>query len=236
MKDSTMQTFFSINLKELLKKNNLAQKDFAAGIGATAEHVNAVLSGRVNLSTNFIKKTAKYFKINEMDLFTLTYDASDASELLKTFEDDEYEQSAPHLKESVIVKIPYEDAELSMGGGAYVTRTLIKNYLGFRLDWLQSKGKPNSMAVFRASGDSMEPTIPDPSIVLIDKTQKTPIDGKIYFIVYGDAIFLKRLKLDKNTGRVSHYISDGLNGYEHEIREGEHFEIIGRALWFASEL
>jgi len=135
--------------------------------------------------------------------------------------------------EQAFYPVPYEEAELSMGGGSFVVNTQIKSYLGFRREWLQGKGKPPSMGVFRASGYSMEPTIPDPAIVLIDRSQTAPVNDKIYMIAYGDGIFLKRLRV-KN-GLPTHIVSDGL-GTEEEIRRGEYFQIIGRCLWFAREL
>ena len=135
--------------------------------------------------------------------------------------------------EQAFYPVPYEEAELSMGGGSFVVNTQIKSYLGFRREWLQGKGKPSSMGVFRASGYSMEPTIPDPAIVLIDRSQTVPVNDKIYMIAYGDGIFLKRLRV--KSGFPTHIVSDGL-GTEEEIKPGEYFQIIGRCLWFAKEL
>ena len=137
------------------------------------------------------------------------------------------------------IQVPWLEAEASMGGGgSTVVSKKIISHLSFRADWILAKGNPKKMAVINAGGRSMEPTIPDDSIVLINEGQTSPVNGKIYFVCYGSGespgIYLKRLRVDQS-GNVTHLVSD-LDGYEMPIDPDENFEIIGQAIWFAKEL
>ena len=135
---------------------------------------------------------------------------------------------------SEYIHVPWMEAEASMGGGSTVVNKTVISHLGFRADWLLAKGSPKNMAVINAHGGSMEPTIPDESIVLINEAKAyPPVNGKIYFVFHQGELFLKRLKV--RNGRVEALISDCDNS-EIAVHEDDEFEIIGRALWFAKEL
>ena len=132
------------------------------------------------------------------------------------------------------IQIPWMEAEASMGGGSAVVSKRVISHMSFRADWVLAKGNPKKMAVINAGGNSMEPTIPDDSIVLINEGKAyPPIDGKIYFVCYGSDIFIKRLKVQSE--RVVAIISDNGNK-EEPVRPEEHFEILGQAIWFGKEL
>ena len=132
------------------------------------------------------------------------------------------------------IQVPWMEAEASMGGGSTVVSKKIISHLSFRADWILAKGNPKKMAVINAGGNSMEPTIPDDSIVLVNEGKTyPPINGKIYFICYGEVISIKRLKVENE--RVVAMISDNGNK-EDPVRPEEHFEILGQAIWFGKEL
>ena len=90
-------------------------------------------------------------------------------------------------------EIPWLRATASMGGGSEEGSKLIRSHLSFQTGWLLNKSTSlKSLVVISASGGSMEPTIPDGSVVLIDESKcHDLVDGKIYFVVHGKGIFLK---------------------------------------------
>jgi phage repressor protein C with HTH and peptisase S24 domain len=140
-------------------------------------------------------------------------------------------QDAP----SEYLRIPWLEATASMGDGSLVVSKEIISHLSFRADWLLGKGSPAKMAVINAQGSSMEPTISDGSVVLIDESKVTdPVNGKIYFVCYGDEIYLKRLRVDRS-GRVLALISDR-DDSELPLDPDIYFQILGRALWTGKEL
>lgn len=131
-------------------------------------------------------------------------------------------------------RVPWLEAMASMGGGSVVTSKAMTAHLAFRTDWLRSKGSLKGMVVINASGDSMSPTIPDRSVVLINESDKRPVNNGIFFVCYREELFLKRLRVDRS-GRVTHLISD-LDDWENPVDPDEYFEIIGRAIWYGKEL
>ena len=143
-------------------------------------------------------------------------------------------------KKSEYTEVPWLDAIASMGGGSVATSKYANAHLAFRTDWIRPRGhgKLSGMVVINAAGDSMFPTIPDRSVVLINEEDKTPVNNGIFFVCCGNGdsaqLFLKRLRVDKS-GKATHLISD-IDGSEIPLDTAEYFEIIGRALWYGKEL
>ena len=133
------------------------------------------------------------------------------------------------------IQIPWLEATASMGSGSLEVSKEIISHLSFRADWLLGKGSPSKMAVINASGSSMEPTISDGSVVLIDESKITDlVNGKIYFVCYGEEIYLKRLKVD-GQGRALALISDR-DASQLPLDPDIYFRILGRAIWTGKEL
>lgn len=131
-------------------------------------------------------------------------------------------------------QVPWLEARASMGGGSLEVSKKVKSYLSFRRDWLLSKGPIGNMVVVSVQGDSMSPTIPDGSVVLINESiGGAPINGKIYLVCYRDELFIKRLRVKDN--RAVAIVSD-LDGSEISIKKSEYFNIIGRAIWYGKDL
>lgn len=131
-------------------------------------------------------------------------------------------------------RVPWLEATASMGGGSVETSKNVVAHLAFRTGWLRTKGRVGGMVVVNASGDSMGPTIPDRSVVLINEQDTTPVNNGVFFVCYGEDIYLKRLRVSKE-GKVTHLISDS-TGYAMPLEPDVYFEIIGRALWSAREI
>ena len=137
--------------------------------------------------------------------------------------------------EQDFIQVPMVEAVGSMGGGSLESSRKVKSYLSFQSVWANSKGNPAKMVVVRAYGSSMEPTIPDGAIVLLDEAQaQRPVNDKIYYIRYGDELFIKRLKVDKS-GRAVCFISDA-DGRETPLDSPDEFAVLGRVLWWAKEV
>lgn len=131
-------------------------------------------------------------------------------------------------------QVPWLEATASMGGGSFEVSKEVKSHLSFRRDWLLSKGPIGSMVVVNVEGDSMSPTVPDGSIVLINESSTSPpVNNRVYLVCYRNEIFLKRLKVRNNI--VEALISD-FDDSELPVQVGEYFEILGRAVWYGKEL
>ena len=92
------------------------------------------------------------------------------------------------------------EIDASAGPGATVydeTVAMVK----FPRGWLRDlQVSESSCRIIRVRGESMEPTLPDHSIVLVDLASEEPKDGKIFVIRTGDELIVKRLAFHEGAG------------------------------------
>lgn len=132
--------------------------------------------------------------------------------------------------------VPIVAARPSGGGGSLETEAGVEGYYAFRRNWLERKGNVSSMRLMRVTGDSMQPTINDSDVVLVDESQKDTYEGKIYVIRIDDDIVVKRL--GKKPGMLM-LISDNRELYdplEVDLKGGASVAVVGRVIWMAREV
>lgn len=132
--------------------------------------------------------------------------------------------------------VPKVRARLSAGGGSLVVDEAIDSYYAFRHAWLRRKGQISQMRLMRVTGDSMEPTLRDEDVVLIDLSQTEIYTGKIYAVGIDEEIVVKRL--DKKPGQLV-LVSDNRQFYpalEVTMDEGASVRVLGRVIWMAREV
>ncbi|EHJ48477.1 putative phage repressor [Solidesulfovibrio carbinoliphilus subsp. oakridgensis] len=139
---------------------------------------------------------------------------------------------AREVHQASYTEVPLREATGSMGGGSTETGDRALTYLSFRTDWIRSKGNPEYMTVIRAFGDSMEPTIPDGSVVLIDEGRRQFVKNKVYYLRYNGQMYIKRLV--ERDGRLA--IASDNDPNLLLVSDADDFEIIGRCIWSAREL
>ena len=128
--------------------------------------------------------------------------------------------------------VDHYDVRASAGGGAVVESENIRGTIAFRTDWLREEGlDPKRLNVISVMGDSMEPSLADGDIILIDRRESKPRPGGIYVLNYEGNLLVKRLQPLLNGG--FKIISDNPR-YEPETVQAEQMEqvrIIGRVVW-----
>jgi phage repressor protein C with HTH and peptisase S24 domain len=147
-----------------------------------------------------------------------------------------HDQSAPPADPEDFSYVPKVRARLSAGGGSLMVDETVESYYAFRHAWLKRKGRISQMRLMRVSGDSMEPTLRDEDVVLIDLSQTEIYTGKIFAVGIDEEIVIKRL--DKKPGRLV-LVSDNRQLYPPlEVKLGEEasVRIIGRVIWLARDL
>lgn len=120
----------------------------------------------------------------------------------------------------------------SAGFGATVSDELKTDPMAFRTDWLKKEGlAPERLAVIRAKGDSMEPTISNNDIILVNLCNGDALRDGLYVLRIGDSLLVKRLQFDPFGG--FKIISDN-PGYETQVVTKEQrpdVHIVGRVAW-----
>ena len=90
-----------------------------------------------------------------------------------------------------IQMIPVVELRVDRRNQTKIVKTL--GELPYKRDWLEAKGGIDNLLMVRAVGDSMEPTIFENSLVLINTSLRTPHPGAIYAMAFNQHWHLKRL-------------------------------------------
>lgn len=142
-------------------------------------------------------------------------------------------------KRDHMVQVPRFRVQLSAGPGADIFDEKRDGSIPFAEDFFEKKlgrSGANGLFILDVTGDSMEPTIPKGSIVMVDTRDRVP-DGSIMAYRDGEFAFIKRL-----TKAAEGFEATSENPSVHPrtrlIRpadDGE-FQIFGRVCWVAHSL
>lgn len=94
------------------------------------------------------------------------------------------------------VKIPRYEVSASAGGGSLVHSEQIVDHLTFRADWVRNTlGIPvSALALISVKGDSMEPTLSNGDVILIDMSKNGFDDNAVYVLRLNGTLLVKRVK------------------------------------------
>lgn len=133
--------------------------------------------------------------------------------------------------------VPRLDVEASAGAGALAPHEETVDYLAFQASWLSRKGiNANFARVLTARGDSMEPSIRDGDVLLVDTSIDRVIDHAIYVVVYSGMVLVKRVQLMLDGSLVLR--SDNKNYSEQTVdaQDVSLLHIAGRVMWFGRSI
>ncbi len=129
------------------------------------------------------------------------------------------------------------DVAVSAGHGCLIFHEGRKSGLSFRRDFLRAQGVSEANAVVvDVKGRSMEPTITDGAVLLINRAAKEVINGKVYAFRADGELLVKRLH--RRDGQLI-AVSDNPDRGEYPDRvldPNEDFDMIGRALWMGARI
>lgn len=94
-----------------------------------------------------------------------------------------------------LVRLPVYDVSASAGLGVLVGPEVQLGALAFDPAFLRDRGAaPDQCSIITASGDSMQPSIPDGSLLVVDHSQTDVKNGHIMVINVGDDLLVKRIR------------------------------------------
>jgi phage repressor protein C with HTH and peptisase S24 domain len=133
--------------------------------------------------------------------------------------------------------IPFYDVEVSAGHGSHVDQELQTGQMAFKTNWLKQRNlQPGKCALIKARGDSMEPTIYDGDLLLVDMSVNSIIDDTIYIVQTDNRLIVKRIQLALD-GSLT-IISDNKKYKEQTITpdQAKDVKIAGRVRWYGHEI
>lgn len=144
------------------------------------------------------------------------------------------ENGSPSKKDYAL--IPQYTARASAGNGYHNDHVELKDGLVFKRDWLARLSlKEDACCVIYAEGSSMEPTISDGDVLLIDRSSTLPRNGKVYAIQRPDGSHsIKRLIQSFSGEWIIRSDNPDKTLYPDEPISADalqHIEIIGRSVW-----
>ena len=225
-------------VREARKKKGLSQARLAELVGVSQPTIMHIESGRNQSSTKIID-IARALGVSPEWLqhgiegitpieSQLPQDAE--IESFNVMGLDTWDDETP--LDSDEVEIPYlKDVRLSAGNGCFALDDFSGRKLRFSKRTLKDKGIDVSNAVcVTASGDSMEPAIPDGCTVAVDMSCKDIKDGQIYAINNDGLLQIKLLRWVSGT-QIS--IESYNPSYAPIVKELKDIGIIGRVFWYS---
>lgn len=205
-------------IKDQLKKYNDSEEALAEAIGISARTVYFWLNQSRQTQQRSLEKISKNLGIPIENIIHWGQEEN----ITSSDQQKQYFKWVPYL-EAKPTGSEGEGLELSKG---------VKAYLAFDSQWIHSKGSPKNMGVMRVTGPSMEPTLPDGALILVDMSQREPVKKKIFVVEHCDGLQVKRLNwVDSAWVLESDNDTDPIR-----VKPGSHFKILGKVLWVAYEV
>jgi len=207
-------------LKQLRLDAGMSQPEFAAIVGTTKQYVSQLESGK-NQTPNaeFMEGWARHFQVNLRWLLSGT----GKKHVAASSSDGDW-ANIQGVRQSA-----------ALGDGAAPDEYAETHKLKFRADSLRRKKlTPEKLAVIYGKGESMHPTISDGDAILVDISDKTPKDGKLFVITYdGDLIAKRLMELDGTWYAKSDNDADPKWRKPRKLDPSRGIEIAGRIRWVA---
>ena len=182
------------------KQAGLFQVDLATalGDGYSQSLISEVESGRKSLRFKGAVAVAQELSVSLDYLAGLTDDPTPAGQRNGAMTAREPSPAYALNGEATPVRhIELVELAAAAGSGAEVYDETVVSRLAFRHDWLTQRGiDPRHCHVISVQGDSMEPTLPDGSSILVDRNRREPQEDRIFVLRTEDGLVVKRLARD----------------------------------------
>ncbi len=214
---------FKENVEMVLKERNMKQQELAQVMGVSYQHLNAVLNGRMKLTTGIIISASKALDMKTEELYPREgmYSLAEPIDESQRFE---------------ICGIPILRTKLSDKdkNKRIMRASEVKAPIYFRLDWLYQKGEPESMSFIRTNVPCLDGEIPDAALVLVDLSQTSISNWGVYLVTIRDELQIRRLIVHK--GEVKSVRTSQDSDQDIKYEKEEELKVIGRCIWYGKDL
>lgn len=207
-------------VKERRKELGLGQLELAKESGLKQSTISNIETGR-NKGSRYVVELAGVLKVRPKWLSTGT-----GQKEVKAGEREE----SPKL----VFIDRYKDVRLGAGAGIEQIPDSAVDQVAFRDDWLRAKGwKTTALRAVSAQGRSMEPRIQDGDLLMVDTSDATIKNGKVYAIRDQTGDRVKRLFVGHD-GSLRIRSDNPAPEFPEEVvpaSKVEHIHVIGRVVW-----
>lgn len=207
-------------LRELMSERGLSQSELARRIGVSQAAIAKLVSGD-SASSRYLHRIALELGTTSGYLTGETEDAKEGALPLPT----------PRVIAEQLDLVEVKQIDLAYGmGGAFSDEHVEVQSMHFPRLWLQgiTMSAPSSLFFARGRGDSMQPTINDGDIILIDQSQNSVGEqDAIWALTTGPIAMVKRLRIRGSTVTIQSdnpHVSD-------DVAHADEVNIVGRVVF-----
>ena len=143
-------------------------------------------------------------------------------------EAEAHEQDPTALRSHGFRPLRRRGAKLAAGYGAFIESEPVIGHLAFREDWLLKHGVNHEKAdIVEVMGNSMEPTLPDGSLILVDYQRTRRLADRVFAVRSDDLLLIKRLVHDNHDWLL---VSDNDKEYK-PVPWPREAVVIGQVMW-----
>lgn len=204
-------------IRDQLEEKGISQAELGGAIGLTSVQVNKILTGYRRLYADEAEKIATFLGSRPPP--------------------KSHRGADGNLAENGSSLVPVYDVMASAGHGSYNGYEAIAYSLAFPPAYLQklTRSNPKNLAIISVKGDSMNPTLMDDDVVMIDTSKKsTDFDG-LFVFRFGEALHVKRVTRAAKPGRIL-ALSDNRTLYDPIEYDAADVEVIGRVIWYGRKV
>ena len=213
--------YFANRLKEIREVLGLTQQELADSINEKQTKIKDIETSKQKISPEFAFKVEK---IHQVDFRWILTGEGEMFSSKKDVED----------QEKIKIIIDYENTG-SCGCGAFINDIECPDYIYLSRFWIKNilRASTQNLMIIFANGDSMEDTIQDGDMLLVDKTQIDPRNG-VFLIRLDNELFVKRVQILQNKIALK---SDNPLYDPIEINKNnlDSVQIIGKIVWNGSK-
>lgn len=198
------------------------------------------LGQEIGVSDRTISNYERGERRPSVDYLTLLYEHLDANaEWLLSGNGDMLKDKSSNMPVKISADdfwfIPKLNINAAAGAGSIVDVENVEDYIAFQKAWFNNHifAPKSSLAVLTANGDSMEPTIKNGDMLLVDTSQNQAKSDNIYIIRVDHSLVVKRVQC--LPGNKLQVISDNktYDSYIIDLAdESQQASIIGKVVWY----
>lgn len=218
------------NIKALRLLRGMSLADVARAASTTPAQVQKLERGERRLTDQWLSRLSVVLECRASDLLR---DDVDHRRLSESFSGTDFEHSSVRHLSVRYVDLPfYEDPARHDGAAMLDDAAFVSKRIPFEAALLAecTSATVIQLAMIRVHGNTMNPTLHEGDVVLIDRSRSTAQDDGIYALNHNGRIMIKRLQFHPVQDKVS-VLSDNKDYPAHEIGGVSELSIIGKIIW-----
>ncbi|QUM81695.1 helix-turn-helix transcriptional regulator [Moritella sp. 5] len=231
---------YSEKVKSIRKSTGLSQIKFCNETGIPISTLKKVESGVQQPSLTLLSKIINHNDFFKYSLWLFGDKTAPSLDQVSPL-DTEQVDAAPTFKneEKIHIELPFYEISASAGVGLLAEVEEQPKTISFEPNWLRSEVGvcPTNVFLMLVEGDSMQPTLKNGSMIMVNKNIDNLSDG-IYVMRYDNNLLVKRLQM--LPGGIIRVKSDNSMYDPWEITksqlDGEELALIGRVVWTGQKM